>query len=97
MELNVLNQLYNHPSSFEKSLIMRSVFENKYYRQFSIFTGNATAHVINEIYECVNVDYKQVTVDHKFFNNEKRHSDALKRCVRCKVNDVNPELGSFLE
>ena len=94
MELNVLNQLYNHPSSFEKSLIMRSVFENIIVNLVSSL--ESTAHVINEIYE-LNVDYKQVTVDHKFFNNEKRHSDALKRCVRCKVNDVNPELGSFLD
>jgi hypothetical protein len=94
MQLNSLNQLYNMPSSFEKDLIRRSLFESTIVNLVSSL--ESTAHIINQVYE-LGIDYKTVTIDHKFFYNEKKHSEASKKCLRCKVKIVNPPLASFLD
>jgi len=94
MELNILNQVYNPPSSFEKALMKRSIFESIIINLVSSL--EATAHVINQIYE-LGAEYRLVSIDHKFYYNEKKHRDASKNCIRCKVMHVNSKLQSFLD
>jgi hypothetical protein len=94
MQLNLLNQVYEPPSSFEKMFMKRSIFESIIINLVSAL--ESTAHVMNQIYE-LGIDYKQVTIDHKFFYNERRHNQASRNCLRCKIKDLNPKLASFLD
>lgn len=93
MQLNILTQVVNPPSSHSKQFMMRSMFESIIINLVSSL--ESTAHVINQIYD-LGIDYKHITIDHKFYNNEKKHLDAQKNCVRCKVKYANNDLYTFL-
>jgi len=88
MQLSILNQVYNPPSSFEKNLIKRSMFEGIIVNLVAAL--EAVAHVINQIYD-LNVSYKLVSIDHK------KYLEVNGSCLRCKVSVVNQGLGSLLD
>lgn len=93
MQMNILNQLYESSSSHAANLVKRSMFEGVIVNLVSSL--ESTAHVINQIYE-FGIDYKRVTIDHRFFYDERKHRQATENCVRCNIKKVNSSLDSFL-
>ena len=81
------------PNSFETNFMKRAMFENAVINLVSSL--EATAHVINQIYN-LGIDYKQVILDHKYYSNAEKHLQASGYCLRCKLNDINPSLASFI-
>lgn len=61
-----------------------------------VSTLEAIAHILNSFY-AFGIEYRHVTIDHKFPNNEKRHNLSYKICLRCQLKEVNPALAEFLD
>jgi hypothetical protein len=44
----------------------------------------------------LNINYTQVTIDHKYPNDKRRHQEFSRICLRCQIAKVNPHLALFL-
>jgi hypothetical protein len=93
MHLTILSQVYEHPNSFEATFMKRAMFENTVINLVSSL--EAAAHVINQIYN-LGIEYKQVILDHKYYTSPEKHQQTSRYCLRCKLNDVNSSLASYL-
>jgi hypothetical protein len=56
----------------------------------------ANSHVINGIYS-FNINFRDVTIDHRSPKNKERHEELSKWCVRCRLGKVNLPLATFLD
>jgi hypothetical protein len=73
--------------------LKRAMFENIIINLVSSL--QSVAHVINERYT-VGINYK-VEIDHKYYKREKKHLEASKICLRCKLKTVNTTLAELLD
>jgi hypothetical protein len=87
MHLSILGQA-------KKNQMKRAMSEDVIINLVS--TLEATAHILNSFY-AFGIEYRHVTIDHKFPNNEERHKSSYKICLRCRLTEVNAPLAEFLD
>jgi hypothetical protein len=88
MHWDILAQTYTG-GTFGMYLIKRAMTENIILNLVSSL--EAFAHVINQLYD-IQLDHRSVAIDHL---GKGKHSD--RRCLRCKLEDKNIQLASYLD
>jgi hypothetical protein len=78
----------------ENNLMKRAMFEDMIINLVSSL--EAIGHVLNAFYN-FGIEYRRVTIDHKFPNNEKKHKEQFESCLRCRLKIVNYPLADFLD
>lgn len=87
MHLSILRQA-------EDSSMKRAMCEDVIINLVSTF--EAVARVLNGFY-ALGLDYRFITIDHKFPNSKKKHLELTEFCLRCRLKKVNSRLADILD